>query len=158
MVPARRATLYAWQPGGIYAGPVPPPGDLPAPVSTWHLATRANTRRLNPRGHQYCPLDRFEGRCWLHWQANSPTVFGGVEVSAVITPVESGWDAHGHLVNDSDEREVFHLSVRHGSRLHAAIPGRQHGPGHPHPGRRPPVRAHRVHRAASRQIDHRVDL
>jgi hypothetical protein len=51
-------------------------------------------------------MDRFEGRCWLDWQANSSTIFGGFEVSVVITPAGPGWDAHGQLVSD-DEREVF---------------------------------------------------
>jgi hypothetical protein len=51
-------------------------------------------------------MDRFEGRCWLDWWANRSTNFGDIEVSVVITPIETGWDAHGQLVND-DEREPF---------------------------------------------------
>jgi hypothetical protein len=57
-------------------------------------------------------MDRFEGRCWLDWWANSSTNFGGVEVSVMITSIETGWDAHGQLVNElisDDEREGFAL-------------------------------------------------
>lgn len=52
-------------------------------------------------------MDRFEGRCWLDWQANSSTVIGGFEASVVITPTESGWDAHGHLLAGDDEHVFF---------------------------------------------------
>ena len=51
-------------------------------------------------------MDRFEGRCRLDWWANPSTNFGDIEASAVITPVEGGWDAHGQLIND-DEREAL---------------------------------------------------
>jgi hypothetical protein len=51
-------------------------------------------------------MDRFEGRCWLDWWANSSTNFGDIEVSVVITPIETGWDAHGQLIND-DQREAL---------------------------------------------------
>lgn len=57
-------------------------------------------------------MDRFEGRCWLDWWANSSTNFGGVEVSVVITSTETGWDAHGQLINEAtsdDERDGFAL-------------------------------------------------
>jgi hypothetical protein len=52
-------------------------------------------------------MDRFEGRCWLDWQANSSTIFGGFEVSVVITTAESGWNARGQLLASDDERKVF---------------------------------------------------
>jgi hypothetical protein len=51
-------------------------------------------------------MDRFEGRCWLDWWANTSTNFGGIEVSVVITPTKTGWDAHGQLISD-DERETL---------------------------------------------------
>lgn len=51
-------------------------------------------------------MDRFEGRCWLDWWANSSTNFGGIEVSVVITPIETNWAAHGQLIHD-DQREPF---------------------------------------------------
>jgi hypothetical protein len=52
-------------------------------------------------------MDRFEGRCWLDWRANSSTTFGGFEISVVITPTGSGWDARGELLASDDERELF---------------------------------------------------
>ncbi|MEU6076866.1 hypothetical protein [Micromonospora sp. NPDC047074] len=48
-------------------------------------------------------MDRFEGRCWLDWWANSSTLFDSVEVAAVITASAAGWEAHGRLVSDVDE-------------------------------------------------------
>ncbi|WP_435207203.1 hypothetical protein [Micromonospora sp. bgisy143] len=48
-------------------------------------------------------MDRFEGRCWLDWWANTSIMFGPVEVAVVITATDAGWDAHGHLVSDSDD-------------------------------------------------------
>ncbi|MFY1617319.1 hypothetical protein [Micromonospora sp. WMMD736] len=48
-------------------------------------------------------MDRFEGRCWLDWWANSSLTFGPVEVAVVITASDAGWDARGHLVGDSDD-------------------------------------------------------
>ncbi|MGC4792264.1 hypothetical protein ACLQ22_31150 [Micromonospora sp. DT178] len=48
-------------------------------------------------------MDRFEGRCWLDWWANSSTLFDSVEVTAVITASDAGWEAYGRLVNDSNE-------------------------------------------------------
>lgn len=51
-------------------------------------------------------MDQFEGRCWLDWWANRSTNFGGIEVLVAITPIETGWDAHGQLINN-DEREAF---------------------------------------------------
>ena len=51
-------------------------------------------------------MDRFEGRCWLDWQANLSTSLGGIEASVVITPAEAGWDEHGQLIHD-DEREAL---------------------------------------------------
>jgi hypothetical protein len=52
-------------------------------------------------------MDRFEGRCWLEWQANSSTIIGDFEISVVITPTGSGWDARGELLASDDERELF---------------------------------------------------
>ncbi len=51
-------------------------------------------------------VDRFEGRCWLDWWANSTTNLAGCEVSLVITPTETGWDARGRLGSDEDQ-EAF---------------------------------------------------
>ncbi|PYC75296.1 hypothetical protein C7C45_03300 [Micromonospora arborensis] len=54
-------------------------------------------------------MERFEGRCWLDWWANSSINFGGIKISVVITPTETGWDAHGQLISDlsDDDREGF---------------------------------------------------
>lgn len=55
-------------------------------------------------------MDRFEGRCWLDWWANSSTNLGGFDVSVVITRTKTGWDAHGQSANDpvsDDELEAF---------------------------------------------------
>ena len=53
-------------------------------------------------------MDRFEGRCWLDWWANSSTLLGSVEVAVVITTNGASWDAHGRLISDKDEdREGF---------------------------------------------------
>jgi hypothetical protein len=53
-------------------------------------------------------MDRFEGRCWLDWWANSSTLLGSVEVAVVIATAAAGWVADGRLVNESDEvREAF---------------------------------------------------
>ncbi|MCU7727060.1 hypothetical protein ODJ79_25310 [Actinoplanes sp. KI2] len=53
-------------------------------------------------------MDRFEGPCRLDWWANSSTNLGGCEIAVVITPTETGWDAHGHLISDDeDERDEF---------------------------------------------------
>ncbi|MFG1656881.1 hypothetical protein ACGFIY_10175 [Micromonospora chersina] len=53
-------------------------------------------------------MDRFEGRCWLDWWANSSTLLGSVEVAIVIAAVTGGWEADGRLVSESDEdREAF---------------------------------------------------
>lgn len=48
-------------------------------------------------------MDRYEGRCWLDWWANSSTLLGSVEVAVVIAAVASGWEADGRLVSESDE-------------------------------------------------------
>ncbi|MFI5929326.1 hypothetical protein ACIA3K_25610 [Micromonospora sp. NPDC051543] len=48
-------------------------------------------------------MDRFEGRCWLDWWANSSIVFGPVDVAVAITATDAGWNANGHLVSDSDD-------------------------------------------------------
>lgn len=48
-------------------------------------------------------MDRFEGRCWLDWWANTSTLLGSVEVAAVITARDRGWDAHGSLLSNTDE-------------------------------------------------------
>ncbi|MFG3302905.1 hypothetical protein [Micromonospora chersina] len=48
-------------------------------------------------------MDRFEGRCWLGWWANTSTLLGSVEVAVVITASDAGWDAHGRLASDTDE-------------------------------------------------------
>ncbi|MEU3456728.1 hypothetical protein ABZ671_24465 [Micromonospora sp. NPDC006766] len=53
-------------------------------------------------------MDRFEGRCWLDWWANSSTLLGSVEVAVVITVAGAGWEGGGRLVSESDEdREAF---------------------------------------------------
>ncbi|MFG2070769.1 hypothetical protein ACGFKZ_28270 [Micromonospora tulbaghiae] len=53
-------------------------------------------------------MDRFEGRCWLDWRANSSTLLDSVEVVVVIAAATGGWEANGRLVSDSDEdREAF---------------------------------------------------
>ncbi|WP_432991808.1 hypothetical protein [Dactylosporangium sp. CA-233914] len=53
-------------------------------------------------------MDRFEGRCWLDWWANSSTLLGSAEIALVITATAGGWDARGHLTGGSDEeRECF---------------------------------------------------
>ena len=52
-------------------------------------------------------MDRFEGRCWLDWQANSSIIIGDFEISVVITATESGWDARGELLASDDECELF---------------------------------------------------
>jgi hypothetical protein len=49
-------------------------------------------------------MDRFEGRCWLDWWANSSTLLGSAEVHAVITASDAGWHAHGHLISDEEEQ------------------------------------------------------
>ena len=56
-------------------------------------------------------MDRFEGRCWLDWWANSSTNFGDIEVSIVITPTDTGWNARGQLIDltSDDELEGFAL-------------------------------------------------
>ncbi|MEU4714254.1 hypothetical protein AB0F73_11460 [Micromonospora purpureochromogenes] len=48
-------------------------------------------------------MDRFEGRCWLDWWANTSTLLGSIEVAVVITTNDAGWDAHGRLTSDADE-------------------------------------------------------
>ncbi|RKN35730.1 hypothetical protein [Micromonospora musae] len=48
-------------------------------------------------------MDRFEGRCWLDWWANSSTLLGSIEVSVVIATAGAGWDARGRLVSKDDE-------------------------------------------------------
>lgn len=53
-------------------------------------------------------MDRFEGRCWLDWWANSSTLLGSIEVAVVVTASIAGWEARGRLVSDSDEdRDAF---------------------------------------------------
>ena len=53
-------------------------------------------------------MDRFEGRCWLEWWANSSTLLGSVEVAVVVAAVTGGCKADGRLVSESDEdREAF---------------------------------------------------
>jgi hypothetical protein len=75
-------------------------------------------------------MDRFEGRCWLDWWANSSTNLGGSEVSVVITPTETGWDAHGQLVSDEDQEgfaflcdldPVFTLRFEDGSTIAVTV-------------------------------------
>lgn len=75
-------------------------------------------------------MDRFEGRCWLDWWANSSTNLGGMEVSAEgIAPTEAGWMAHVELVNGNDQEAfmflcdldpVFTLRFRDGSTVDVA--------------------------------------
>ncbi|GAA0236758.1 hypothetical protein [Cryptosporangium japonicum] len=51
-------------------------------------------------------MDRYEGRCWLDWWANSSTLLGSAEVTVVITASDAGWDARAELISgDGDERE-----------------------------------------------------
>ncbi|MEU8214969.1 hypothetical protein AB0C47_04275 [Micromonospora taraxaci] len=53
-------------------------------------------------------MDRFEGRCWLDWWANSSTLLGSVEVAVVIAAATAGGEADGRLLSDSEEdREAF---------------------------------------------------
>jgi hypothetical protein len=53
-------------------------------------------------------MDRFEGRCWLDWWANSSTLLGSVEIAVVVTASGSGWAGQGKLVSeDDDDREGF---------------------------------------------------
>jgi hypothetical protein len=75
-------------------------------------------------------MDRFEGRCWLGWWANSSTNLGGGEVSVVITPTEMGWDAYGHLIHDGDQEgfaflcdldPVFTLRFQDGSTFDVTV-------------------------------------
>ena len=79
-------------------------------------------------------MDRFEGRCWLDWWANSSTNLGGIEVSVAITPTVQGWTAHGELISDptsEDVREgfaflcdldpVFTLRFRDGSTIQVTV-------------------------------------
>jgi len=102
-------------------------------------------------------MDRFEGRCWLDWWANSSTNFGGIEVSVVIMPNETGWDAHGQLIHDG-EREplaflcdmdpVFTLRFQDGSTFQVTLTL---------------IDGHRFTLTeytgpATRQIDYRIDL
>ncbi len=51
-------------------------------------------------------MDRYEGRGWLDWWANSSTNLGGVEVYVVNTPTEQGWTAHGELIDDPTSEDV----------------------------------------------------
>ncbi|BCJ48034.1 hypothetical protein GCM10010168_23930 [Actinoplanes ianthinogenes] len=53
-------------------------------------------------------MDRYEGRCWLDWWANSSTLLGSAAVDVVITASDAGWDARARLVSDDDdERDGF---------------------------------------------------
>lgn len=53
-------------------------------------------------------MDRFEGRCWLDWWANSATLMETFDVAATITASGAGWEAHGHLISHDDAvREGF---------------------------------------------------
>ena len=47
-------------------------------------------------------VDRFEGRAWLEWWANSSTCLARVEVAVVIDAIHGGWDASGRVVNGAD--------------------------------------------------------
>jgi hypothetical protein len=47
-------------------------------------------------------VDRFEGRAWLEWWANSSTCLANVEVAVVIDAIHGGWDASGRVVNEAD--------------------------------------------------------
>jgi hypothetical protein len=53
-------------------------------------------------------VERYEGRAWLDWWANSSTLLGSVGITVIIAATGSGWTAHGHLVGDGeDDREGF---------------------------------------------------
>ncbi len=48
-------------------------------------------------------MDRFEGRAWLEWWANSLTRLVSQVVAVVLSATEGGWDAHGRVVNANDD-------------------------------------------------------
>ncbi|KAB1914618.1 hypothetical protein [Micromonospora sp. AMSO31t] len=48
-------------------------------------------------------MDGFEGRCWLDWWANRSNLLGSVEVAVVVTADDTGWNAQGRVVSDTDE-------------------------------------------------------
>ena len=93
-------------------------------------------------------MDRFEGRCWLDWWANSSTLLGSAEIAVVITATGGGWDARGHLLSDDDEERegfvflcdldpVFMLRFEDGSTIPVTV----------HTLEQQPVRPDRIHRA-----------
>ena len=47
-------------------------------------------------------MERFEGRCWLDWWANSSTCLASVEASVVVSHSPAGWQAHGQATHDQD--------------------------------------------------------
>ncbi|MFF4892907.1 hypothetical protein [Micromonospora chersina] len=55
-------------------------------------------------------MDRFEGRCWLDWWANSSTLLGSVEVAVVAALTDAGWRARGRLVSDEDRETIAFLN------------------------------------------------
>lgn len=55
-------------------------------------------------------MERFEGRCWLDWWANSSTLLGSVEVAVVAAATDAGWRARGRLVSDEDQEGFAFLS------------------------------------------------
>lgn len=53
-------------------------------------------------------VERYEGRCWLDWWANSSTLLDSVEIAVDIVAATSGWTAQGELISkDDDDREGF---------------------------------------------------
>lgn len=53
-------------------------------------------------------MDRFEGRCWLDWWANTTTLMETFDVAVTITENGAGWDAQGDLISRDDAvREGF---------------------------------------------------
>jgi hypothetical protein len=50
-------------------------------------------------------MDRFEGRCWFEWWANSSTLLAAIEVGVVITTSSAGWDACGRLTSDLGDED-----------------------------------------------------
>jgi len=78
-------------------------------------------------------MDRFEGRCWLDWWANSSLNLGDIEASVAITPTDTGWDAHGQLNNSTGDEEraafaflcdmdpVFTLRFQDGSTIDVTV-------------------------------------
>jgi len=55
-------------------------------------------------------VERFEGRGWLEWWANSSTMLASVEIAMVVTVDGRDWSGQGHLVSgNDDDRDGFVL-------------------------------------------------